>query len=93
MTVLTALISQRDRALRVEQMIGLAARGDRSWVARDRVKYALARLEHDLGCTEPSVRLRRSEGWDTDTVHRASRRAPQGTVHARGAPLGPPIRG
>jgi DNA-binding response OmpR family regulator len=54
MTVLTALISQRDRALRVEQMIGLPARGDRSWVARDRVKYALARLKHDLGCTEPS---------------------------------------
>lgn len=52
--VLTVLISHRDQALSPEELIDLAAWDDRSWVARDPMKYALARLQHDLGWTEPN---------------------------------------
>ncbi len=52
--VLTALISHRGQALSPEQLIDLATWDDRSWVARDRMKYALARLKHDLGSTDPN---------------------------------------
>ncbi len=50
--VLTVLISNRGQALSPEQLIDLAAWDDRGPVHRDRMKYALARLKHDLGWTE-----------------------------------------
>jgi DNA-binding response OmpR family regulator len=49
--VLIVLISHQGEALSPEQLIDLAAWDDRSWLARDRMKYALARLKHDLGST------------------------------------------
>lgn len=52
--MLTVVISHRGHALSLEKMIDLAAWDDRSWVARDRMKYALARLKYDLGWTEPN---------------------------------------
>ena len=52
--LLTVLISHRGQALGPEQLIELASWDDRGLVARDRVKYTLARLKHDLGWTEPN---------------------------------------
>ena len=45
-----------------EQRIDLAAWDDRSWVAHDRMKYALARLKHDLGWTEPNGPIKTIRG-------------------------------
>ena len=60
--VLVVLISHQGEALSPEQLTDLAAWDDRSWVARDRMKYALARLKHDLGWTEPNGPIETIQG-------------------------------
>ena len=60
--VLTVLISHRGQALSPEQLIDLAAWDERSWAARDRMKYALARLKHDLDWTEPNCPIETIRG-------------------------------
>lgn len=52
--VLAVLVRHQGQAHSPEQLIDLAGWDERSWVARDRMKYAVARLKHDLGWTEPN---------------------------------------
>jgi DNA-binding response OmpR family regulator len=80
--VLTVLISHRGQALSSEQLIDLAW-DDRSWVARDRMRYALARLKYDLGWTGQNGPIETIRGVGYRYCSPSEQRAPTGECPVR----------
>jgi DNA-binding response OmpR family regulator len=62
--VLTVLVRHQGVTLSLERLVELAAWEDQSWLSRDRMKYSLARLKHDLGWgADGPIETVRGVGW------------------------------